>query len=342
MNGRSFILTAAAWLAASTLAWAADDVVISSDESRTSGKITQITPSEITVERGGVEKTLAVNEVDYVIFGDEPSLLRGVRRACNTGHYDEAIEALDRINAEEVERDEVKQDLQYYRALALSRAAISAGDAEKIAEAGKMLFAFLKANSRSYHFYDGCELLGDLLIASGKPAAAQQFYSQVAKAPWPDYQMRAGVAVGRALLSSGKPDEALKTFQNVIDMDARGELADRQRMAATLGKARCLAENKQIDAAVKLAQQIIEKSDAEQSPELMAHAYNILGLAHLKAGRHKEALWAFLRVDVLYYSEASAHIEALQNLIPLWKEFQKPERAADADRVLKDQYGKAE
>lgn len=341
MNGRSFILTAAAWLAASTLAWAVDDVV-NTTEGRVAGKVTQITPNEITVERGGAEKTIAVNEVENVIFGDEPSLLRGVRNACHSGHYDEAIEALDRINADEVEREEVKQDLQYYRALAMSKAAIASGDAEKISEAGKLLFAFLKANGRSYHLYDGCEVLGDLLVASGKPAAASQFYSKVAEAPWPDYQMRAGVARGRALLAAGKADEALKTFQNVIDVDARGELADRQRMAATLGKARCLAENKQLDAAVKLAQQVIEKSDAEQSPELMAHAYNILGAAHRKAGRNKDALWAFLHVDVLYASEPSAHMEALQNLVPLWKEFQKPERAAEADRLLKEQYGKAE
>lgn len=341
MNGRSFILTAAAWLTVSTLAWGVDDVV-NTAEGRTIGQITQITPNEITVERSGVEKAIAVNEIEGVIFGEEPSLLRGVRNACRAGHYDEALEALDRINTEEVERDEIKQDLQYYRALAMSKAAIPTGDGEKIAEAGKMMFEFVKNNTRSYHFYDGCEVLGDLLIASGKPAAAQQFYARVAKAPWPDYQMRAGVAMGRALLSSGKADEALKTFQSVIDTDARGELADRQRMAATLGKARCLAENKQIDAAVKLAQQIIEKSDAEQSPDLMAHAYNILGTAHRKAGRDKEALWAFLHVEVLYPSEPSAHMEALKNLIPLWKEFQKPERAAEAERVLQEQYGKAE
>ncbi len=338
MNGRSFILAAAAWLAVSTLAWAADDTVVTA-EGRTSGKIIQITPNEVTLEREGAEKAIAVNEIETVIFEDEPTLLRGVRNACYVGHYADALAALDRIDAAEVEREEIKQDLQYYRALALSKAAIPSGDGKKIAEAGKMMFEFVQTNSRSYHFYDACELLGDLLIAAGKPGPAEQFYGRVAKAPWPDYQMRAGVAMGRALLASGKADEAQKTFQSVIDTDARGELADRQRMAATLGKARCLAESKQIEAAVKLAQQIIDKADAEQS-DLNAQAYNILGLAYRKAGRAKEALWAFLHVEVLYPSEPAARIEALENLVPLWKELQKPERAAEAERVLKDEYGK--
>ena len=337
MKPRIILLAAAAWLSVGTLAWALD-VVVTAD-GKISGKIAQITPTEITVDRGGVSKTIAVNEIESVTFEDEPAALRNARYSCNNGHYDEALEAIDRVNADEVERPEIKQDIEYYRALAAAKAALPSGDGERIADAGKLVFGFVRSHGESFHHFDACELLGDLLIAAGKPGPAKEFYGRVAKAPWPDYQMRAGVAMGRALLGGGKADEALPVFQGVIDTEAQGDAADRQRMAAKLGKARCLTEGKQINEAVKLAQEILEKADAEQS-DLNAYAYNILGIAHRKAGRTKEALWAFLHVEVLYPSEASAHVEALQNLIPLWKELQKPERAAEAERVLKEQYGK--
>jgi hypothetical protein len=58
-----------------------------------------------------------------------------------------------------------------------------------------------------------------------------------------------------------------------------------------------------------------------------------------KAGRTKEALLAFLHVDVLYFTTPEAHAEALANLAELWEEVQKPERAVKARQVLQERYG---
>ena len=340
MYRRSILLAAAVWLSVFTSALADKDVIVTADGKLT-GKVTQTSSTEITLDQSGVAKTVPVNEVENIYFEDEPMPLRNARNICHSGRYEEALELLDKINADDVERPEIKQELQFYRGLAAARLAIPSGDAAKIKEAGKLLFDFLQANPKTFHFFEAKELVGDLLVAGGKPSAALDFYGEVAKAPWPDYQMRAGVAIGRGMLSQGKPEEALKNFQAVIDNEAKGETADRQRLAAKLGKARCLAETKKTDEAVKLAQEIIDKADAEQT-DLNAQAYVILGIAHRQAGRTKEALWALLHVDILYPSEAEAHVEALKNLVPLWKELQKPERAAEAERVLKEQYGKGE
>ena len=57
-----------------------------------------------------------------------------------------------------------------------------------------------------------------------------------------------------------------------------------------------------------------------------------------KAGRNKEALMAFLHVDVLYYSDADAHAEALANLAELWNTLQQTERAVRARRTLDERY----
>jgi hypothetical protein len=61
-------------------------------------------------------------------------------------------------------------------------------------------------------------------------------------------------------------------------------------------------------------------------------------MVHRKAGHPQEALMAFLHTDVLYFTSREDHIEALRNLVDLWKELQKPDRASQAQEVLAQQY----
>ena len=86
-----------------------------------------------------------------------------------------------------------------------------------------------------------------------------------------------------------------------------------------------------------MIQEVIAQGDPEQV-ELMAETYNALGLAHRQAGRSEDAILAFLHVDLLYFGSSAEHIVALQNLVQLWNEIQKPERAGrgcgDPERSL--------
>ena len=207
----------------------------------------------------------------------------------------------------------------------------------KIPEAGRLMKAFADANSKSYHYFEASEVVGDLLVAIHRYAMAAEYYDRLDKAPWPDYKMRAGVAAGRALLAQGKADEAQAAFDKVIAIDAEGDLAAGQRTLARLGKARALILAKKADAAIKLATDVLKATDAEDMP-LLAQGYNVLGTAYRQAGRTEEALLAFLHVDVLYASLPDAHAEALANLAELWEQVHKTERANHARKVLDEQY----
>jgi tetratricopeptide (TPR) repeat protein len=333
MNRQSAALAAGLWLAAAVMVWA--DTVKTATTTIT-GKITQVSATGITIgQTSGGEKQIPVNEIEMVFFDDEPTLLKTARTAVAAGRYEDALTALGKVDAAEIKRPEVKQELEFLKALAPAKLAL-AGNGQ-ITQAGSAMAAFVSANANSFHFLEAAEIVGDLLVAAGKYEPAQKYYGEVAKAPWPDYKMRAGVAIGRALLAEGKAEEAMKTFQQVLDTQAQGELADRQRLAATLGKARCLSESGKADEAISLVQGVIEKADPE-AMELHAKAYNILGAAHRKAGRPKEALMAFLHTDVLYFTSPEDHAEALRNLAELWKELQKPDRAARAEQLLKERY----
>jgi tetratricopeptide (TPR) repeat protein len=349
MNRARAILMVATWLVVSAVASA--DIIKKTDGRQASGDLVAMSKLEVTIQVGDTKATVPVNEIESIRYSGEPSLLTPARTAVNLGRNEEAVEAMGNIDLTTVQRPEIKQDIQFYTALAKARIALAAADDEGIREAGTLMIGFVGNGSDNYHYLEACEVVGDLLVAFREHAKAQQYYHQLEQAPWPDYKMRAAVAVGRALLAERrslsadgeteeakkKLDGALASFENALAIQAEGPSAGRQRLAATLGKARCLAEAGQADEAVELVLDVIAKANPEEV-QLHAQAYNTLGLAHLKAGRTKDALMAFLHVDILYFTSPSEHIEALENLIPLWKQVQKPQRADEAAKILSDRY----
>ncbi|MBN2291357.1 MAG: tetratricopeptide repeat protein [Pirellulales bacterium] len=300
-----------------------------------SGEITGTTSQEVTIKSHGGTKTVPVNQIVSVSLDDSPSPLTLARMAANNGRYEDALKAMEKIKPEEVKRDLVKQDIDFYKAYCTAQLAL-AGSGE-VKTAGQMLNSFARANPNSYHWLKANEVLGDLLVASKKFSTAATFYDKLAKTPWPDYQMKAQVAIGRAQLAEGKPNEALKAFDSVLASQDTSVAAEAQKLYARLGKALCLAQQNKSDEAVKLIDEIIMSADPEQK-QLLARAYNAKGTALRKAGKPNDALLAFLHVDVLYFSSPEDHAEALANLAELWGEVHKPQRAMQAKQTLKQRY----
>jgi tetratricopeptide (TPR) repeat protein len=334
MNRQLLILAVAAVLAPGAMARAD---VVKKIEGQVMGDVVATSAIDVTLDRGGAKTKIPVNEIQSIRFSEEPARLSTARTAIEAGRYEDAVTGLEGINAADIQRTEIKQDVLFLLALAKARIALAGSNQDAVVEAGRLMASFVNSNPNSYHYVQACEIVGDTLVAAGKYAASQEYYGRVAAAPWPEYKMRAGVALGRALLAEGKADEALKSFQSVLDAGAQGALADRERLAATLGKARCLAEAGQSDEAVKLIDEVIAKVNPEEV-ELNAEAYNALGLAHRKAGRTQDALLAYLHVDLLYFTSPKEHIEALENLVELWEQVQQPERADRATRILQERY----
>lgn len=337
MNRRFAILAAGACLAAAS-ASGADSIRTTTQRGPLPVTIQKMSPLEVEVSVGVTPRTISVNEIVYISYDREPAALSTARTALLAGRYEDALTSLARINADDQDRREIKQDVEFYRALCSAELAL--GGSGEIAAAGKQMAAFVTSHTGSYHWLRANELVGDMLVADGKFDRAEAYYSELAKAPWPDYKMRAGVAIGRAQLAQGteaKRVEALKSFESVLASDATGELAQSQRLAATVGKARCLAAGKQYDEAIQIVNDVIAKADPEQV-ELNSRAYNTLGTALKNAGRLKEARMAFLHVDVLYFTVPETHAEALANLAELWEKENKPQRAARARQMLEERY----
>lgn len=335
MNIRRLILTLAVVCATTAAAQAFD--TIKTTKGSSFGNVVSMDSTKVGFRQSSgsaLVKQIPANQVEAILFEGEPAELKVAKNHIAAGRYAEALTSLKKID-KTPDREMISQDIEFYKALCAAKLALTGH--MRIPEAGRLMKAFADNNPKSYHYFEASQLVGDLLLANGSYGPAAEYYRRLDAAPWPDYKMRAGVATGNALLAQKKTDQAIAAFDKVLATDAEGKAAETQKMNANLGKAAALVALKKPDEAIKLVQEILDKADPENAP-LMARAYDILGNAQRQAGRTKEALLAFLHVDVLYASVPDAHAEALANLIDLWQQVHKIERANRAEKTLTERY----
>jgi tetratricopeptide (TPR) repeat protein len=299
------------------------------------GSISEMGRDDVTLDMSGIGRPFPVNEIVRITFKEEPPELNAARTNVLQKNYNQALTELRKLDGHKADRELVRQDIDYYKALCQCRLAMSEGG-DKTAAMTAML-NFVKSAPQSYHFYDAAELLGDLAMASGKWTDAVKYYGPISNARWPDYQMRANNAIGRALLSEKKFDEAQEKFKAVTASEQSTAEANRQKNFANVGKAVCLAETGKAEEAVTALQDLINKNDP-QDTVLFARAYNALGRCYIKLNKPKEAVLALLHTDVLFYTDADAHAEALYYLSKLWSDINRSERAVAARGTLRERY----
>jgi tetratricopeptide (TPR) repeat protein len=331
-----FILGLAALLAATTSLRAADTIKKLSGGT-VNGTIKSIGKTEVVIDKtAGAADTIPVNDIDVIFFDGEPPAMKSVRSSTASGAYTYALSTLEKIDSSTLTRPEVQQDVHFYRALCHARMALASNT--KLQDAGTEMLAFVNANPSSFHALAANELVGDLLMALDKPELAQKYYAEVAAAPFPDLKMKAGILNGRALVAQKKYPEAEKAFADVIQLASqqKSPAGENEKVIATLGNADCLANEGKVDEAIKQVQAVIKGLDPENEP-LQADAFLTLGNCYLKQpSAKKDALLAFLHVDIVYPSQTQAHIAALRHLAVLWNDLGKPDRSAAATETLKD------
>lgn len=321
---------AVCWCALAVPAVAIDRIKLTQG-SQQNGEVTDSTSSEVTVTIGATKRQVPVNEIDTIQFEDEPKELTQARVAIRGGRYVEAASALGKIAPGDIKRPLIAQDVAFYEALATGRLAL-AGSAP-IADAGKKMLAFEKAHPNSFHYFEACEVLGDLLVAMGNYTAADAYYAKLAAAPWPQYKQRATMLSGRVLVGQKKFPEAEAKFDEVLKVAKDDSL----RLAASLGKAAALSGAGQHDAALKLADEVIAQAGPTDEATL-ARAYNIKGASLQAAGKVPSAIVAYLHVDLLYSRSPEQHAEALAHLAELFAADNLTQRAQQARSRLKDKY----
>ncbi len=320
-----------------TAAWGQADRVKPTTGAVVTGSVSDMTDKEVVVRKGVLSKKLAVNEIEYIIYEGEPLELTKARSAAVKGEFELAAKELGKVDVADLHRAEIKADYEFFKALSAARMALGGNGSKQ--DAGRLLVAFVKNNASNYHYLAACEVMGDLLVSLEKYDGGLVYYQKLEAAPWPDYKMRAGVLIGRSLQSQKKFKEAIVKYDEVLAQadNATGKDAEREAMAAKLGRATSLAGAGKAEDAIKTVEAVIDKVPKDNL-ELHARAYDALGTCYRLAGKKKEALLAFLHVDLLYSNFPEQHAEALDNLSTLWGEVNKGERGAQARNQLKERY----
>ena len=314
----------------------AEDAVFGAKGVPIRGDIVATSPTEITIERAGAKQNIPVNEIRKVTLTEEPNELEKAREFIRSGNFNGAVDELKKVKPDPQMRPIVKQDVDYYMAFASAKLALE-GNGDKKA-AGALLKSFIDNNGGSFHYFEACETFGDLAVSVGGFEAGAKYYALLANAPWPDYKMKSYIYEGRALQATEKYAEALQKYEAVIGSAVNTPEAQAQKQVATVGKAVCLAHTDKGNEGLELLDEIIQKNDPNTDKALFARVYNAQAACHLKAGRNKDALLAYLHTHLLYPNDSETHAEALYNLVKLWTDAGKPDRSVAMRKLLTDKY----
>lgn len=300
-----------------------------------SGQVTATTALGITLSKGGVESSIAAEDIESIAYSGEPAELAAARNAIQAGRLQDALDALAKIPAQADRREEIAADVEFYTALAKAQLALAGQGAPD--EAAALIRSFMAGRKQSFHVPASIELLGDLLAASGQHAAARTEYAKLAKAKSPYFVLRSALLVGRGWQAEGDHAQALAEFEKVASAADTGELIEPLKLAATLDRAVSQAATGEGAESTAAIGEIISKAGADDV-KLLSRAYNALGDCYLAAGDNRGALYSFLHVDLLYNTEPEAHAKALHELVPLWEAAKHADRSQEAAGELAKKY----
>lgn len=340
MLRRSLLLSLVATLLTAGPSLAVDEVIRQSDGTSVRGALTVKSKTELSVEAAGQATVVPATDVAAVRWDGEPPQLNLTRARENNGELDFALtsykELLGQIAADQ---KNLRTDVEFLIARTLARQAVA--DPAKKDAAVKALNDFIAANGEFFRYYDALQWLGRVQTAAGDYDAAKAAYQRVAEAPLPELKMAAQNAVARIKLEQEDLAGALADFDAVLAQQGDSPAVRSQHFTAQLGRAVVLQRQGNHDEALQTLEEVIAKSSPDDST-VLAEAFLRKGDSLQAAGKDKDALLAYLHVDILFPAESGPHAEALYHLTKLWATAGKAERSAEARRKLTDQYPASE
>ena len=315
---------------------AADRITVKSDTKRLAGEVSSISKKEVVIKTGlrkDKPKTVPVNDIIKIEWDREPAKLNTFRNAEAAGNLQLALTGYQTLLKDpKVTNAKLKADLTYFIARTTARLALA--DPGKLDEAITKLKDFHRTNANSYHFYELLSHLGSAYLAKKDYPLAKSTYKAMSLAPWQDVQLKARNEEGRVWLAEGKAKEALDIFKEVLAKTVGNLSLKALATDATLGKAACQVKTKKYAEAIRELEIVIDTAPQGDS-HLLARAYTLQGDCYRNLdGRQKDALLAYLHVDVLFENETEFHPKALYYLSKLWAELGNGVRAGAAKAKL--------
>lgn len=315
----------------------ADELFRVGTKQTTRGKVEKITRSGVEFKpRAGAAISVPADEISRIKFDGERPELNRARGSESSGLYERALEGYTGVLGSL--RGEAKKDTQYL--IARTKAKMAITDPSKKADAIASLEKAIADHPNHFRYWQAVQWLGRVHAAHKDFPAANARFDELEASPLKSYKMSAKVAKGRVLLSQNKPAEAEASFEGVVAMQPSTPTEKASRYEAILGKARCQQLQSRFGDAVKLLDDIVKNTTAEDS-ELQARAFLQKGDCFRGQNQPKWAILEYLKVALVYEKEKGPHAEALYQLVQLWPQV-RPERAAGAAAELRRMHPNSE
>lgn len=312
------------WVSAQT-----KDILWLRGKTMVSGEISKVSPDAVSVKTSGKNREIAVDQIDRISFGDDPTGLASVRSSVKSGQLEQAKTQLGSVKSEG--RPFVKQEIAFFQAAIEAKLALRGQGS--VNDAARLVGGFLKSSPNSFRYYEACEAMGDLAMSLGRFDSAVKYYEKLAGSKSRGVAAQGSLLLGDAWLLKGDAKKAEAMFQRCVKATD-----PRLKAIGQLGVASCAIKSNKVGAeTIAMIEKVIEDYDSSDV-ELFARAYNALGEAYLAAGKTESALDAYLHTDLLFYRDSEKHAEALFQLAKLWTAVNKPSEASRAKKTLKQRY----
>ena len=312
---------------------AVDQVTKRSDRVTFRGEIKEMTLESVTIAlSNGQTEIVPVSDIFSVRFDMEPPLLAQAQSNERSGALDVALAKFQEVKKDYVGDDKrVVADVNFLIARTMVKQALA--DPAKVPQAVAAIKKFREEYKTNFRYFEALLLESSL----AKDEAAQTLLKEVQASPIKGYQLQAGVQLGQVLLAGNDAAAALSAFQQVIEQSAGDPASSTAQFDGLLGRAACQQKQGQTDEAIATLDGVIGKASESES-QTLAQAWVLKGDCFRAKNMPKDALMAYLHVDVLYPSEPAAHAEALYHLVSLWAPAGHQDRADEANAKLATKY----
>jgi tetratricopeptide (TPR) repeat protein len=310
------------------------------------GVIQSESPAKIAIrpERGGSAKDIVVSDVIDVEY-KVPQLVSPDYRKAIKHETDAFKEGRDRLRKREfaealaayqellpkLTEERTKRHVQFK--IARLQALVGGDDAKALEKALEGLKTFKKDNPKSWQISLCYDLLAQLQTQNKDWDGAQKTYEELEGLAGlsPELRLQTQQKIAQILIRGEKYDQATRRLDALV-RTVPSESPQAVKLQVAL--AECEAAAGKPDQGVQRVEAILAKTP---DPEVKTLAYNALGFCHRKANRPKDAIWAYLWVDVIYHQDRNEHAKALFYLTKLFKEVKDDKRAREfRDKLEKD------
>ncbi len=320
------------------------------EERSAEGTITEVSPDGVSLDAKGKNapetNPIPAERVLWLQFQNAPLGLAAARVETEVGAWEEALEKLDDIGADDLNREKyplIAAEYDWYRANALLQLAL-VGASTSFNEGGTAMTKFVKEHPDSYRYYEAMQALGAAFFAmserqSKKDAKqsllkrAREAYAPLEDAASEEIQARGKLGLAKVAFDSSELDAAKELFSEVSEQT---EFAV-ESAEAKAGLARVLARQGEVDEAVKLLNELLEVTPNDATLR-QARIYNALGDVFADANRPHEAVLAYLHVDLLYPAARTERVAALKALVAQWRKLNREDRAQETIERLRDRF----